>query len=73
MTQDKISLAQRYKRLEAKRNQVLERGRECAKLTIPSIQPPESFDEQTALYKPYQSQGARGVNNLASKLMMRRL
>lgn len=70
MTQEKTSLAQRYKRLETKRNQVLERARECAKLTIPSIQPPDSFDEQTALYKPYQSQGARGVNNLASKLMM---
>ncbi|CUU87614.1 phage tail protein [Campylobacter hyointestinalis subsp. hyointestinalis] len=70
MMQEAVSLAQRYKKLESRRNPVLERARECAKLTIPSIQPPDSFDEQTALYKPYQSQGARGVNNLASKLMM---
>lgn len=64
------SLATRYKQLENKRSSVLERARECAKLTIPSLLPPDGSDEQTKLYKPFQSQGARGVNTLASKLML---
>lgn len=66
----KTSLANRYKSLENKRQSVLTRARDCAKLTIPSLMPPDGSDEQTSLYKPFQSQGARGVNTLASKLML---
>lgn len=72
MASDKqeVKLAERYKKLESKRTDVLERARECSKLTIPSLLPPEGADETTSLYKPFQSLGARGVNNLASKLML---
>lgn len=65
-----VKLAERYKKLETKRSDVLERARECSKLTIPSLLPPDGSDETTSLYKPFQSLGARGVNNLASKLML---
>lgn len=65
-----VKLAERYKKLETKRGDVLERARECSKLTIPSLLPPDGSDESTSLYKPFQSLGARGVNNLASKLML---
>jgi hypothetical protein len=65
-----VKIGERYTQLESKRSEVLERARECAKLTIPSLMPPDGHDEQTRLYKPYQSMGARGVNNLSSKLML---
>ena len=68
--EEKTKIAERYKKLETKRTEVLARARECVKLSIPSLLPPEGADETTVLYKPFQSLGARGVNNLASKLMM---
>lgn len=48
----------------------LDRARECAKLTIPSLLPPQGANDSTQLEIPYQSLGARGVNNLASKLLL---
>lgn len=48
----------------------LNRGRDCAKLTIPSILPPEGFNETMTLDVPWQSVGAYSVNNLASKLAL---
>jgi len=39
-------------------------------LTIPSLLPPQGHTGSSALYKPFQSVGARGVNNLASKLLL---
>lgn len=70
MAEEIVKISERYTQLESKRSEVLERARECAKLTIPSLMPPDGHDEQTRLYKPYQSMGARGVNNLSSKLML---
>ncbi len=46
------------------------RARDAAKLTIPSIMPPEGSNDGTDLPTPYQSLGARGVNNLASKMLL---
>jgi hypothetical protein len=61
---------ERFTTLNGKRDQVLQRGRDCADLTIPALMPPEGSDENTNLSTPYQSLGSRGVNNLASKLRL---
>lgn len=60
---------QRYKSLATEREQYLERGRRLAALTIPAILPPEGI-KGGELPKPYQGMGARGVNNLSSKMLL---
>lgn len=62
--------AHRYAALSGKRDQYLERARSCAKLTIPHLFPPSGANETSTYDTPYQSLGARGVNNLASKLLL---
>lgn len=64
------SIQSLYATLEGARSAVLDRARECAKLTIPSLLPPSGTNETTSLPTPYQGIGARGVNNLASKLLL---
>lgn len=59
-----------YAKYEQERWSFLDRARECARYTIPSIMPEEGFNSQTKLYTPYQSVGSRGVNNLSSKLLL---
>jgi hypothetical protein len=61
---------ERYEKLKADRQQFLDRARECSELTIPSLIPDEGFNYSSDLYSPFQSVGARGVNNLASKLLL---
>lgn len=66
-----MSTAQkRWEKLNSQRSGVLDRARQCAELTIPAMMPPEGSDENTNLPTPYQSLGARGVNNLASKMLL---
>jgi len=60
----------RWTKLDTERNYVLKRGRDCADLTIPSLLPPQGHKENSDLPTPYQGMGARGVNNLASKLIL---
>jgi len=63
--------AARYAKLEAEdRRPFLDRARTCAKLTIPTLFPPEGYSNSTRYDTPYQGVGARGVNNLASKLLL---
>ncbi len=62
--------AGRYSQLEGDRRSYLDRARKCAKLTIPSLMPDEGASSSTVFVTPYQSVGARGVNNLASKLLL---
>ncbi|KQR67876.1 portal protein [Rhizobium sp. Leaf341] len=59
-----------YSRLESDREDFLYRARENAKLTIPSLMPPEGHSSASALYKPWQSIGSHGVNTLTAKLLM---
>jgi hypothetical protein len=59
-----------YTRLESLRWVPLERARDCAALTLPGLIPNQWINDQTAIPEPYQSVGARGVNNLASKLLL---
>ena len=61
---------QTYSRLEGLRYSYLDRGRTSSKLTLPYVLPEESFGPHSRLNTPFQSVGARGVNNLASKLLL---
>ncbi|MEW5249919.1 portal protein [Microbulbifer sp. 2201CG32-9] len=60
----------RWEKLNGSRDAILQRARDAADLTIPALLPPEGHNENSTLPQPYQSLGARGVNNLASKLAM---
>ncbi len=64
------TLAKRYAMLETERNTFLERARDAAVLTLPMLMPPEGHNYSTNYETPYQSVGSRGVNNLASKLLL---
>ena len=64
------TVAKRYSQLEGERDTFLERGREAARLTIPTLLPDEGHSSSTIYSTPYQGIGARGVNNLASKLLL---
>lgn len=64
------SAGARYRQLEAKREPFLRRARDAAKLTIPSLMPPNSHTGESKLPTPFQGLGARGVNNLSSKLLL---
>lgn len=65
-----MSARTRWQTLDADRAVVLQRARECASLTIPSLLPPAGANQNTILPTPFQSLGARGVNNIASKLLL---
>ena len=60
----------RYRQLEQTRQSYLDRARDCSELTIPSLIPQDVHNETSDLYTPFQGIGARGVNNLASKLSL---
>lgn len=62
--------AGRYQALEAARRPFLDRAREGARLTTPGLMPPEGHSGLSGLPTPYQGVGARGVNALASKLLL---
>ena len=68
--EDRSSIQAQYSKLEITRETYLERARDCAKLTIPTLFPDTGESEATEYKTPYQSIGARGVMNLASKLML---
>lgn len=60
----------RYEKLAENREVYLQRARECSKLTIPTLIRPDGAGKHTNFPTPYQGVGARGVNNLASKLLL---
>ena len=62
--------ASRYTQLETARRPFLDRAIDAAKLTIPSLMPPYGHTGFTKLPTPFQGIGARGVNNLASRLLL---
>ena len=64
------AVAKRYTQLESDRTSFLDRAREVATLTIPTLMPEQGHSGSSVYSTPYQSIGARGVNNLASKLLM---
>lgn len=62
--------AKRYEILSTDREPFLDRAKECARLTIPYLIPEDDVGHNEALPSLYQSVGANGVTNLASKLLM---
>lgn len=60
----------RYAKLEGDRRPYTDRAEKCAKYTIPMAFPKATDSSNTNYETPYQSIGARGVNNLTSKLML---
>jgi hypothetical protein len=65
-----VSCKERFQKLDADRSSVLDRARECSKLTIPSVVTDDGHTESDDLDTPYQSVGSRLVQNLASKLLL---
>ena len=59
-----------YEALEGHRYTYLERARTCSRLTLPYVMPEEGFGPHSRLNTPFSGVGARGVNNLASKLLL---
>ena len=62
--------SQRYARLSSSRTQFLDAGRECSKLSLPYLLTPSGHASGNKLTTPWQSVGAKGVNVMASKLML---
>jgi hypothetical protein len=60
----------RYQYLAAERQQFLDTARECASLTLPYLLTEQGVAQGGRLPVPWQSVGAKGVNVLASKLML---
>ena len=65
-----ITAKTRYNKLESDRKPYTDRAEKCAVLTIPMAFPKDSDTSSSKYDTPYQSIGARGVNNLTSKLML---
>lgn len=59
-----------YERLKGDRDQYVKRAEDCAAMTIPALFPKDGNNESTSYQTPNQSTGARGVNNLSSKLLL---
>lgn len=62
--------AQRYERQVTDRQPYLDRARECAALTVPTLFPPDAHNAHSRLSTPFQSVGARGLNNVSAKLLL---
>ncbi len=63
----------RYEKLTSARNNYLNRAEEAAKLTIPQLYTGNKDNDDNdgnSYANPYQSLGARGVNNLANKIVL---
>jgi hypothetical protein len=59
-----------FQEMESWRHGYLQRARDCARLTIPYLMTDDGDQSAQRLPTPYQSIGARGVNNLASALLL---
>lgn len=68
--EDGVTAAARYGQLQVNRDPYLQRARDCSKVTIPGLIPDAGQGDRGRLKTPYQSLGARGVNYLASKLLI---
>ena len=64
------SLESRYNNKAQERELYLERARDCSELTIPTLIPQDGYTGAEDFETTYQGIGARGVNNLASKLLL---
>ncbi len=60
----------KWEMLDGQRSYLLDKVADQAAVTIPSLFPPDWKTESQSLPTPYQSIGARAVNNLANKLLL---
>ena len=60
----------KYSQCEADRELFLDRARESSALTLPTLFPEKGHTSTSTFPTPYNSIGARAVNNLASKLLI---
>lgn len=67
---NKTTAKDRYTTLAGERKTYEDRAVNAAKYTIPMAFPKDTDGYSTAFDTPYQSIGARGVNNLASKMLL---
>ena len=65
-----VDVTARFELLHRSRNQVITRAEEASALTIPHLFKRTHQGEDDTLPTPYQSVGARGVNNLSNKLLL---
>jgi hypothetical protein len=63
-------LRARHDQLMPTRNTILDRAREAALVTIPYLYPLSGTTQTSTFPTPWQSHGARCVNNLSSKLLL---
>jgi hypothetical protein len=70
MEEQPITAKSRYSKLEPLRLPYLDRARDASEFTIPSLVTRSGYNGSTKLYTPFQGIGARGTNNLASKLLL---
>jgi len=68
--QEQSGLKALFDKRDGDRISILNKARDCSKLTIPSVLPEASFTEQSKLPDTYNSLGARAVNNLSNKLLL---
>jgi len=59
-----------YEKLTGHRNEPLRRARENSAFSVPSLMPPDGHSETSVLVQPWQSVGARGLNNLTSRVLL---
>ena len=67
---NETSIASMYQNCFGEREAYLDRARESARLTIPGLIREQGGTYSTVYDTPFQSIGARGVNHLASKLLL---
>ena len=65
-----LNARERYQALKGSRQGVLERARKNSDLTIPGLVPDDGQDANASFAQPYQSLGARAVNNLSAWLLV---
>jgi hypothetical protein len=69
-TQNRCNAFQEYTTLCTEREPYLQRARDCSLLTIPRLFPEQGFNGDTKLLSTYNSVGAKGINTLASAMML---
>jgi hypothetical protein len=67
---EKSSASDRYMQLSADRTTFLDTARDCAAVSLPYLIPPTGTYSGQKLQTPWQSMGAKGVNVMASKLIL---
>ena len=60
----------RYEKYLGDRSAYLRDAQDASKLTIPSLIPESTTGKHAKIKTPFQAVGARGVNSLASKLLI---